>query len=226
MGSPTTKEDFQATRDGEAIDVRWLMPEEFFEFPLDYEDMDATTDQLLELAARVLPGADLEIQVEWAAMCGANYDSFFEGGVQYAGFCIAEIAGERCTATVNVSVFDLDALDPGRFGQRPVNLIASTLRGLGIGEVAEIELPCGPAVSCIGSRVNTVSAELTASGSEQPMSSSFIQVQIPLTNSTVIVLEMSTPTMAAWDAFSKMFAGIVRGVRLFDTEGNPVVMPR
>ncbi|MEK8171330.1 hypothetical protein NKH77_23390 [Streptomyces sp. M19] len=47
---------------------------------------------------------------------------------------------------------------------------------------------------------------------------------MPLTNSTVIVMEMSTPSMDAWEVFSKMFAGIVRGIRLFDSDGNPVVM--
>ncbi|MFD4564604.1 hypothetical protein [Streptomyces sp. NPDC058475] len=215
------KNDYQSSAGSYGIDVRWIMPEGFFEIPLDAEDLDETAEQLIELARRALPGAEFEIQLQWAAMCAANYDSFVEAGVQYTGFCVTEVDGTRCTATVTISLIDLDS----QAGPKPVGFIGSAMRHLGIGEVSEIELPCGPAVSCIGNRKASVDGSLTASGTDEVFWTSFIQVQVPLTNGTVLVLEMSTPTPEGWDVFSSMFAGVVKSVRLFNDAGKPMVMP-
>ncbi|KAB1986932.1 MULTISPECIES: hypothetical protein [Streptomyces] len=203
------------------IDVRWIMPEGFFEIPLDAEDLDETADQLMELARGVMPEADFDVQLQWAVMCAAHYDSFVEAGVQYAGFVLTEVEGTRCTATVTVSMIDLDA----RAGSNPVGFMGTSMRHLGIGQVSEIELPCGPAVCCIGDRRGSLDGSLTESGQDETVRTSFIQVQVPLANGTAVVMEMGTPTPEGWDVFSSMFAGVVKSVRLFDAEGEPVVMP-
>ena len=221
MTTVTAKNDYQDLAADHGIDVRWIMPEGFFEIPLDAEDLDETAEQLIELARKAMPGAEFEIQLQWAAMCAANYDSFVEAGVQYAGFCITEVDGTRCTATVTISMIDLDS----EAGPKPVGFIGSAMRHLGIGEVSEIELPCGPAVSCIGNRKGSVDGSLTASGADEAVLTSFIQVQMPLTNGTALVLEMGTPTPEGWDVFSSMFAGVVKSVRLFNDAGKPIVMP-
>lgn len=206
---------------GAGIDVRWIMPEGFFEIPMDAEDLDQTAEQLVELAVKVMPDADFDVQLQWAVMIAAQYDSFVEAGVQYAGFCMTEVDGTRCTATVSVSMTDLDS----RAGANPVGFLGSTMRHLGIGQVSEIELPCGPAVSCIGTRKASLDGSLTASGQAEPVLTSFIQVQIPLNNGTILVMEMGTPTPEGWNVFSSMFAGVVKSVRLFNEAGKPVVMP-
>lgn len=203
------------------IDVRWIMPEGFFEIPLDAEDLDETADQLMELARGVMPEADFDVQLQWAVMCAAHYDSFVEAGVQYAGFVLTEVEGTRCTATVTVSMIDLDT----RAGSNPVGFMGTSMRHLGIGQVSEIELPCGPAVCCIGDRRGSLDGSLTESGQDETVRTSFIQVQVPLANGTAVVMEMGTPTPEGWDVFSSMFAGVVKSVRLFDAEGEPVVMP-
>jgi hypothetical protein len=197
------------------------MPEGFFEIPMDAEDLDTTAEQLMELARGALPEADFEVQLQWAVMCAAHYDSFVEAGVQYAGFVLTEVDGARCTATVTVSMIDLDS----RAGSNAVGFIGSSMRHLGIGQVSEIQLPCGPAVSCIGNRKGSLDGSLTASGKDETVWTSFIQVQVPLTNGTALVLEMGTPTPDGWDVFSAMFAGVVKSLRLFDAEGEPLVMP-
>lgn len=221
MTATTAQENLRGSVGGDGIDVRWIMPEGFFEIPMDVEDLDETAEQLIELARKTLPEADFEVQLQWAVMVAANYDSFVEAGVQYAGFVMAEVDGTRCTATVSVSMIDLDE----RAGSNPAGFIGSTMRHLGIGQVSEVELPCGPAVSCIGSRKSSLDGSLTASGAAEAVWTSFIQVQIPLTNETVLVLEMGTPTPEGWDGFSSMFAGVVKSVRLFNEAGKPVVMP-
>ncbi|MEU9151510.1 hypothetical protein AB0D59_13365 [Streptomyces sp. NPDC048417] len=220
MSAVATEEDVQGSIGGPGIDVRWIMPEGFFEIPMDSESLDETAEQLVELARAVMPEATFEVQLEWAVMVAAHYDSFVEAGIQYSGFVMTEVDGERCTATVSVSMTDLDE----RAGAHPVGFLGSTMRHLSMGEVSEIELPCGPAVSCIGTRKGSLPGSLTASGSDEPVVTSFIQVQIPLSNGTVLLLEMGTPTPQAWEVFSAMFAGVVKSVRLFNESGKPMVM--
>ncbi|MGW0530960.1 hypothetical protein [Streptomyces sp. NPDC003032] len=221
MATDIAEENHVTLTGSDGIEVRWVMPEGFLELPFEAEDLDELADRLLEFAAVSLPGADEEVQTQWAVMCALNYDEFIEAGVQYAGFVTTEVEGVRCTATVNVSMTDLDE----RAGRHPAGFIATTMRHLEIGEVSEVSLPCGPAVTCIGSRTATVSGDLTPSGQPEPLSTSFIQVQIPVNNGTAVVLEMGTPTAEGWDTFSAMFAGVVKSVRFFDDQGRPLVMP-
>ncbi|MFJ9345529.1 hypothetical protein [Streptomyces sp. NPDC101237] len=221
MSALAAGENVRSSIGGPGIDVRWIMPEGFFEIPMDADTLDETAEQLVELARSVMPEATFEVQLEWAVMVAAHYDSFVEAGIQYSGFVMTEVDGDRCTATVTVSMIDLDE----RAGTRPVAFLGSTMRHLDMGQVGEIELPCGPAVSCIGTRKASLPGSLTVSGADEPVVTSFIQVQIPLDNGTVLVLEMGTPTPQAWDVFSAMFAGVVKSVRLFDESGRPTVMP-
>ncbi|MEV7321785.1 hypothetical protein [Streptomyces sp. NPDC093970] len=220
MSAITAEENVRSSTGGPGIDVRWIMPEGFFEIPMDAETLDETAEQLVELARAVMPEATFEVQLEWAVMVAAHYDSFAEAGIQYSGFVLTEVDGAQCTATVTVSMIDLDE----RAGRRPVAFLGSTMRHLDMGQVSEIELPCGPAVSCIGTRKGSLPGSLTASGADEPVVTSFIQVQIPFDNGTVLILEMGTPTPQAWDVFSAMFAGVVKSVRLFDESGKPMVM--
>ncbi|MEV5979829.1 hypothetical protein [Streptomyces sp. NPDC052114] len=217
----TIEDSRRSLAGNDGIEVRWVMPEGFLELPFEAESPDELVDKLLELARRALPGGSEEVQYEWAAMCGASYDEYIDAGVQYAGFVATEVDGVRCTATLNVSLVDLDE----RAGAEPVGFLATTMRHLEIGQVDEVKLPCGPAVTCIGARQAGVDGSLTESGKEEFIWTQFIQVQIPLSNQTVLLLEMGTPTPEGWDTFSAMFAGVVKSVRFFDGQGLPLVMP-
>ncbi|MFJ4818841.1 hypothetical protein [Streptomyces sp. NPDC088801] len=220
MTTDTVDEARRSLTESGGIEVRWIMPEGFLELPFEADDMEDLAEQLVELAKQALPGADEEVQVQYAAMCVAHYDEFIEAGVQYAGFVTTEVEGVRCTATVNVSLLDLDE----RAGSNPVGFIATTMRHLELGEIGEVQLPCGPAVTCVGNRSSSIDGSLTQSGQDEPVWTSFIQVQIPLNNGTVLLLEMGTPTVEGWDVFSAMFAGVVKSVRFFDADGAPLVM--
>ncbi|MGW7382491.1 hypothetical protein [Streptomyces sp. NPDC054794] len=221
MSTVTTEAEFASVVDGEAVHVRWIMPEGFFELPMDVESVEELADGLIDLARRVMPGAPEDMQYQWAAICAGNYDAFVEASVQYAGFVITEVDGTRCTATVHVSLMDL--AEEARFS--PVHATTGALTALDRGEVAEISLPCGPAVSWIGTRQAAIDAALVPSGHDEPFWTSFIQVQVPLHNGTVLVLEMVTPTQEGWEVFSAMFAGILKSLCFFDGEGNVLGLP-
>ncbi|MGW0470412.1 hypothetical protein [Streptomyces coeruleorubidus] len=221
MTTDTVDEAQRSLTESGGIEVRWIMPEGFLELPFEADDLEELGEQLVELAKQALPGADEEVQLQYAAMCAAHYDEFIEAGVQYAGFVTTEVDGVRCTATVNVSLLDLDE----RAGSNPVGFIATTMRHLELGQIGEVQLPCGPAVTCVGNRSSGIDGSLTQSRQDEPIWTSFIQVQIPLNNGTVLLLEMGTPTVEGWDVFSSMFAGVVKSVRFFDADGAPLVMP-
>jgi hypothetical protein len=221
MTTDTVDEAQRSLTESGGIEVRWIMPEGFLELPFETDDLDELAEQLVELTEQALPGADEEVQLQYAAMCAAHYDEFIEAGVQYAGFVTTEVDGVRLTATVNVSLLDLDE----RAGNNPAGFIATTMRHLELGDVGEVQLPCGPAVTCVGNRPSSIDGSLTQSGQDESIWTSFIQVQIPLNNGTSLLLEMGTPTVEGWDVFSSMFAGVVKSVRLFDTDGAPLVMP-
>ncbi|MEU6906724.1 hypothetical protein ACWDZW_06350 [Streptomyces coeruleorubidus] len=221
MTTDTVDEAQRSLTESGGIEVRWIMPEGFLELPFEADDLEELGEQLVELAKQALPGADEEVQLQYAAMCVAHYDEFIEAGVQYAGFVTTEVDGVRCTATVNVSLLDLDE----RAGSNPVGFIATTMRHLELGQIGEVQLPCGPAVTCVGNRSSGIDGSLTQSRQDEPIWTSFIQVQIPLNNGTVLLLEMGTPTVEGWDVFSAMFAGIVKSVRFFGADGAPLVMP-
>ncbi|MGI5437093.1 hypothetical protein ACQEV4_06410 [Streptomyces shenzhenensis] len=218
MSTVTTETEATSVVDGEAVHLRWIMPEGFFELPMDVESIEELADGLIELAREVMPGAPPDMQYQWAALCAGNYDTFIEAGVQYAGFVITEVDGTRCTATVHVSL--LDVPEEARFN--PVHATIGALTALDQGEVAEIGLPCGRAVSWIGTRQAAIDAALMPSGHDEPFWTSFIQVQVPLPNGTTVVLEMVTPTQEGWEVFSAMFAGILKSLCFFDDAGNPL----
>ncbi|MEW2450672.1 hypothetical protein AB0896_24465 [Streptomyces parvulus] len=218
MSTVTSEKALASVIEDEAVHVRWIMPEGFYELPMDVESIDDLADELIALAQRVMPDAPEDMQYQWAALCAGNYDTFVEGGVQYAGFVITEVEGTRCAATVHVSLTEL----PEEAHSRPTLATAAALRALGQGEVTEIDLPCGPAVSWIGARRAVVEAALAPSGQDEPFWTSFIQAHAPLPNGTVVVLEMVTPTQEGWEVFSAMFAGVLKTLCFFDDEGNPV----
>lgn len=218
MSTATAQNEAATVVEGEGVHVRWIMPEGFFELPMDVESTDELADELIELARRVMPNGTPDMQYQWAALCAGNYDAFVEGGVQYAGFVVTEVDGTHCTATVHVSLTDIP--EAARFN--PVRATFGALNALDQGEVAEISLPCGPAVSMIGTRQASIDADLTPSQQDEPFWTSFIQVHVPLPNGTALVLEMVTPTQEGWDVFSAMFAGILKSLRFFDDAGNPL----
>ncbi|MEU4983383.1 hypothetical protein [Streptomyces sp. NPDC021969] len=202
------------------IQVRWVMPEIFHDIPLQEADDDEAVRLLGELVEKALPGAGEEAQTALAVTCALGVDDLLAAGAQYAGLCVTAVDDTPCTATVFAALMDSpDVADGGD----AVRAIAANLRKLGDAEVAEIELPCGAAVSYIGSRDDKLIGELTDSGEELAFPTWYIRVYVPLPNGTSLMMEMSTPTMAGWDAFSTMFGNTVSSIRLFHADGTPLI---
>ncbi|MCX2927356.1 hypothetical protein [Streptomyces sp. NEAU-W12] len=202
------------------IHVRWVMPEIFHDIPIHAADDDEAVRLLGELVEKALPGAGEEAQTALAVMCALGVDELLAAGAEYAGICVTAIDEAPCTATVFAALLDspeaADASDAAK-------AITASLRRLDDGEVSRIELPCGSAVSYIGTRDEKVIGELTDSGEGFTFPTSYIRVYVPLPHGTTLLMEMSTPTMPGWEMFSTMFGNIVSSIRLFHTDGSPLI---
>ncbi|MFG2327627.1 hypothetical protein [Streptomyces sp. NPDC048568] len=202
------------------IQVRWVMPEIFHDIPVQESDDDEAVRLLGELVEKALPGAGEEAQAALGVTCALGVDDLLAAGAEYAGLCVAAIDDTPCTATVFATLMDSpDAADV----RDAVEAIVANLRKLGDGEVSRIELPCGSAVSYVGSRDDKLIGELTDTGQNLTFPTWFIRVYVPLPNGSSLMMEMSTPTMAGWDAFSTMFGNTVSSIRLFLADGTPLI---
>ncbi|MFE0175282.1 hypothetical protein ACFWZ2_23475 [Streptomyces sp. NPDC059002] len=213
--------DAEATVRSDTIHIRWVMPEIFQDIPLHEEDEDETVRLLEELAQRALPGAEPEDQLKLAIFVALGIDDLLAGRAEYAALCVGAVGADPCTATVFTTLVD----SPDAEDDDVIAAISSSLRREGLGEVAEIQLPCGPAVSCVGSREDKVSSDLTESPDGLTLPTSFIRVYLPLPNLTTVVMEMSTPTPVGWDTFSTIFGNVVSSIRLFTSDGAPLIVP-
>jgi hypothetical protein len=203
------------------IHVRWVMPEIFYDLPIHEKDDDEAIRRLEELTDKALPGAGEDDKTRFGVICALGFDDLLAAGAEYAAICVTAVDETPCTATVYASLVDSPEAKGGVAGV--VKEISSSLRRINAGEVSEIELPCGVAVSYIGSRESKVIGELTESGENLTFPTSYIRVYVPLPNGTTLVMELSTPTGAGWDAFSMMFGNTVSSIRLFTADGSPVI---
>ncbi|MFD5627770.1 hypothetical protein [Streptomyces sp. NPDC127072] len=202
------------------VHVRWVMPEIFHDLPIQESDDDEAVRLLEELAENALPGAPEEDRTRFAVMCALGVDDLLAVGADYAAICLTAVDGAPCSATLFASLVDSPDIEgvPGVVAE-----ISSSLRRVETGDVSRIELPCGPAVSCVGSRESKLTGELTESGETLTFPTGYIRVYVPLPNGTTMVMEMSTPTMAGWDVFSTMFGNTVSSIRLFNADGTPLI---
>ncbi|WP_406172600.1 hypothetical protein [Streptomyces sp. NBC_00996] len=203
------------------IHVRWVMPEIYHDLPVQESDDDEMVRLLEELVNKALPGAEDDDKTTFGVICALVSGDLQAVGAEYASICLTAVDGSPCTATVVAYLVDSPEVDGGVRGA--VKAIASSLRRIETGEVSEIELPCGSAVSCIGTRESKLSGELTETGESLAFPTWYICVHVPLPNDTTFAMEMATPTAVGWDTLSTMFGNTVSSIRLFHADGSPLI---
>ncbi|MFJ9158145.1 hypothetical protein ACIRPS_15245 [Streptomyces griseoviridis] len=209
-----------AVLNADDIQVRWVVPENFHDLPVRFRD-DGEAVQLLEdLTDKVLPGADYDDKTAFGVLCAISVEELTDLGVEYAAVCITVVDDVPCTATLSVFLVD----SPEANGtQNAVRDIASNLSRAEAGEVSQIDLPCGSAVSCIGTRSEAVAGDLTGSEESVTFPVGYIRIFLPLPNGTTLLMEMATPTMVGWDIFSTMFGNTVSSIRLYRADGSRLI---
>ncbi|MER6628864.1 hypothetical protein ABT301_11550 [Streptomyces sp. NPDC000987] len=203
------------------IHIRWVMPEIFHDLPIHERDDDEAVRLLWDLADKALPGVGDEDKARFGVMCALSLNDLAGVGAEYASICLTAVDDTLCTATVLGSLVDSPEADGGVPGV--TKEISAGLRRIKAGEVSEVELPCGYAVSCIGARDSRLTGDLTGTGEDITFPTWYIRVYVPLPNGTTFVLEMETPTMTGWDVFSTMFGNTVSSIRLYGTDGSRLI---
>lgn len=89
-----------------------------------------------------------------------------------------------------------------------------------------IDLPCGPAVSCVSMTEVTFDGELTASGEETTLMTGQIQVYVPFpTGPFTAVFTLDTAAVDYWGEFSDMMVAILRSVSFTGPAGAATTTP-
>jgi hypothetical protein len=202
------------------IHVRWVMPELFYDLPLHEKDDDEAIRLMEELVDKALSGASEDDKTRFAVICALGFDELHAAGAEYAALGVIAVENAPCTATVFATLVDAPDVD-GIPAQ--VKALAHSLRQADTNEVSELELPCGAAVSCIGTRESKLIGDLIETGESIVFPTWFIRVYVPLPNGTIVVMELSTPTLVGWDTFSTMFGNVVSSIRLFTADGSPLI---
>lgn len=85
-----------------------------------------------------------------------------------------------------------------------------------------IDLPCGPAVSCVTLRQITLSPELTAGGEEAVLRMGQVQVYVPFpTGPYTAVFTMDTAAVNYWGEFCEMTTAILRTISFDERDDTP-----
>ncbi|MFJ4919739.1 hypothetical protein [Streptomyces sp. NPDC088725] len=126
-----------------------------------------------------------------------------EGGVAQCAFTVAAVETEQS--------------DPDVAAQGTL----AVLRQDPLNDVRWIDLPCGPAVSCITLREVVLGAEVTADGEESTLLTGQIQVHAPFpTAPYTAVFTLHTASTEYWGEFCDMTAAILRTVDFPETESG------
>jgi hypothetical protein len=150
-------------------------------------------------------------------------------GVSYSAvgfFSTEENDVAQCAFTV--AAVETDQTDP----EVAAHGILAILSSDPLNDARWLDLPCGPAVSCVTLREFTLQPEVTATGEETKLLTGQIQVHVPFpTGPYTAVFTLYTASTEYWNEFCDMTAAILRTVSFTDMEmdvrhdGKSVVRP-
>ncbi|MEU6480716.1 hypothetical protein ABZ858_28325 [Streptomyces sp. NPDC047017] len=143
---------------------------------------------------------------EQLASTGLSYSaiglfSTDEGGVAQCAFTVAAVETDQTSPDIAANgILAVLSSDPRR-------------------DARWMDLPCGPAVSCVTLREITLSPEITADGSEKELLTGQIQVHVPFPNAPyTAVFTLDTASTEYWGEFCDTITAILRTVSFDVTE--------
>lgn len=208
----------QSGLDPTEIPPLWFsVPETFHSLPL----ADSPEERALlavEFVREHFPDGDEE---SWAPVA-AFYTELAEmmtevAGLAYSAIGLFAIDEGVAHCSLSVAAVPSDHTDPEVAAQG----IRATLASEPGNDVRWVDLPCGPAVSCISVREVTFGPEITKSGEPISFNSAQIQVHVPFpTGPYTAVFTLDTSALKYFGEFCDIAAAILRTVSFTDAEGN------
>jgi hypothetical protein len=184
------------------------VPESFHALPI-----AVTPEERAVLAARFVrelyPNGDENLWTPAAPYYAALGETMGARGLAYSAMGLFSIDEGIAHCSFTVAATDS--------GHPSVEVAANGIREILVRDDSNdarwIDLPCGPAVSCVTLREITISAELTAGGEEAKLRMGQIQVYVPFpTGPYTAVFTLDTAAVDYWGEFSEMMMAILRTV--------------
>lgn len=225
---PTTNAQHISAANGDLPPLWFLAPEGFFALPV------AATPE--ERAARahsfvrqLYSRGDENIWEPAAPYYEAIAEMMGNTGVSYAAMGLFSTAEEddadvstryepaegvaQCAVTVAIAPTDQATVDTDVVAQG----ILATLSGDPLNDAIWLDLPCGPAVSCITVREYALNPEMTADAKEAKLLTGQIQVHVPFpTGPFTAILTLDTASMDHWAQIYGLMTAILQTLSFVD----------
>ncbi|QCX78423.1 hypothetical protein C9F11_24035 [Streptomyces sp. YIM 121038] len=196
--------------------LTFVVPDGFHDVPV-----DASADERPESAAAFVrglyPGGDAELWGSAAPYYERVTTLLSTAGLLYSGlgiFGLGEEGVAHCSLSVAVCASRHDDTETAAQGMLAV------LSGDPLNDARWLDLPCGPAISCVSMRELSVAAEQTTASEEQPkIITGQIQVYLPFpTGPYMAVFTLSTASMQCWGEFCDMLTAILQTASFTDPD--------
>ncbi|MFF8676332.1 hypothetical protein ACF07F_00350 [Streptomyces sp. NPDC015237] len=210
--------------------IWFLAPEGFFALPL--ADGSAERAERAESFVRQLYSrGDEEVWNPAAPVYATLAERIGDTGVSYAALGLFSTSEVERTTTGDVARHDLSggaaqcaftlAAVPTDHEADATDVVAqgivATLSKDTFNDVQWLDLPCGPAVSCVTWRQYQLNPEVTATGEPTDLVTAEIQVHVPFpTGPFTAVFTLVTASVDQWTEFVDMMAGILQTISFTD----------
>ncbi|MEW2520115.1 hypothetical protein [Actinacidiphila alni] len=220
----TAQDSGTALRAFDATDVpplNFVVPESFHGLPI-----AATPEERAALAEAFVrdlyPEGSDDLWTPAAPYYAMLGEAMGDQGLAYSAMGLFSIDEgiAHCSFTVAAIASDHPSPEVAALGIREILVREET------NDARWIDLPCGPAVSCVTLREYVIGAELTASGEEAKLQMGQIQVYVPFpTGPYTAVFTLDTAAINYWGEFSEMTMAILRSVSFADPDAEAEAAP-
>ncbi|MEE4545450.1 hypothetical protein V2S66_26210 [Streptomyces sp. V4-01] len=188
--------------------LSFVVPESFHALPIAAgpEERAALAE---EFVRELYPNGDDALWTPAAPYYAALGEAMGDQGLAYSAMGLFSIDEgiAHCSFTMAAVTSDHPSPEVAALGIREILATDET------NDARWIDLPCGPAVSCVSLRQIVIGAELTADGEEARLHMGQVQVYVPFpTGPFTAVFTMDTAAVDYWGEFSEMLTAILRSV--------------
>ncbi len=202
--------------------MSFVVPDGFHALPVEASAGERAA-AAAEFVRGLYPGGDSELWQSTAPYYELVTEAMATAGLAYSAFGLFGLEEEgvaHCSFTV--AAYASDHADPDIAAQG----ILAVLTSDPLNDARRLDLPCGPAVSCVSVRELTLSPEVTADGAEATLTTGQIQIHIPFpTGPYTAVVTVDTAAMEYWGEFCDMTTAVLQTVSFADTDPEPHPSP-
>ncbi|MFB7929347.1 hypothetical protein ACFC4C_09580 [Streptomyces sp. NPDC056039] len=216
--------------DGNIPPLWFLAPEGFFALPI-AATTEERSERALSFVQELYSRGDESVWEPAAPYYAAIAELMGDTGVSYAAMGLFSTVEESDAPTGQVSRHEpaegvaqcalTVAIAPTNHAGTDTDVVAqgvlATLSSDPFNNAIWLDLPCGPAVSCITLREYDLSAELTAGGEDTKLLTGQIQVHVPFpTGPCTAIFTLYTASMDHWTEIYGLMSAVLQTVSFVD----------